>query len=185
MRRRKNRGEERTADLRINYYLNTLIELVNKMYGEQAGKLIKHIVESGGSAPEETIGKDTGVKSNEARKILQKLGNEALLTCRPRKAGDKVLHFWHINWDQVENMLINRLRKTREKLVSLLQYEESNIVYECPVCKRRFSLDQVFEYEFRCPHDNEILVETNKIEVTSFLKKKIEEVDRELSKLGV
>ncbi len=184
-RKKKTSEESKTEHLRLNYYLNALIEIVNKMYGEQAGRLIKYIIESNGSAPEETIGRETGVKSNEARKILQKLSNEALLTCRPRKTGDKVLHFWHINWDQVGNMLINKLKKTREKLKILLDYEENNIIYECPVCNRRFNLDQAFDYEFKCPHDNETLVETNRTEVIDFLKKKIEEIDRELSKIGV
>lgn len=171
-------------DENTKYYVNILLELIGKMYGETARKVIKHIIESNGSAPEETIGRDAGVKSNEARKILQKLSNEALLSCRGRRVGDKVLHFWTINWDQVEGMLINRLKKTREKLELLLKYEEENIIYECPVCGRRYSLDKAIELDFTCPIDGEILIESNREEITRFLRKKIEEIDRELSKLG-
>ncbi len=183
-RKKKKETSKVELDSRTKYYLEVFVELVGKMYGETARKVIKHIIESGGSAPEETIGRDAGVKSNEARKILQKLGNDALLTCRGRKVGDKVLHFWTINWDQIENVLINRLKKTREKLETLLKFEEENIIYECPVCGRKYTLDQAFDYEFKCPYDNEPLIEVDRDRIISFLKKKIEEIDRELSKLG-
>ncbi len=155
------------------------------MYGETARKVIEYIVENGGSAPEETIGKDAGVKSNEARKILQKLGNEALLTCRGKKVGDKVLHFWTINWEQVEGVLINRLKKTRDKLETLLKFLEENIIYECPVCGRQYTFDKAIDYDFRCPYDNTLLIETDREQLTKFLKKKIDEINRELGKLGV
>lgn len=183
-RKKKEENSKVKLDNQTKYYVNIFIELVGKMYGETARKVIEHIVKSGGSAPEETIGRDAGVKSNEARKILQKLGNDALLTCRGRKVGDKVLHFWTINWEQIENVLISRLKKTREKLVALLRFEEENIIYECKVCGRRYTLDQAFDYEFKCPYDDESLVEVDKEKTIEFLKKKIEEIDRELSKLG-
>jgi len=171
-------------DGNTQYYLDVLVDIIGKMYGETARKVMEHIIESGGSAPEETIGRDAGVKSNEARKILQKLGNEALLTCRGRKVGDKVLHFWTINWEQVDGVLINRLKKTRRKLEILLKYMEENVIYECPSCGRRYTLDTAIDNDYQCPYDNTLLVESNKEEIISFLKNKIMEIDRELNKLG-
>ncbi|MET1160230.1 MAG: transcription factor [Thermoprotei archaeon] len=171
-------------DNATKYYVNILLNIVEKMYGSTARKVLEHIVRSGGSAPEETIGRDAGVRSNEARKILQKLSNEAILTCRGKRVSDKVLHFWTINWDQVEGMLINRLKKTREKLETLLRFEEENIVYECPACGRRFSLDKAIELDYICPYDGEMLVESNKEEIVKILRKTIEEIDKELNKLG-
>jgi transcription initiation factor TFIIE subunit alpha len=168
----------------IPYYADAFVELVGKMYGETARKVLRHIIESGGSAPEETIGRDAGVKSNEARRILQKLGNQAVLTCRGKKVGEKVLHFWTINWKQVESFLINRLKKTREKLEILLKFEEENIIYECPVCGRKYTLDEAFDYEFKCPYDGEPLVEVERDKVIEFLKEKIREINEELGKLG-
>jgi len=171
-------------DEKRRYYAEVLAEIVGKMYGETARKVIKHIVESGGSAPEETIGKDSNVKSNEARKILQKLSNEALVTCRGRRVDDKVLHFWILNWDQVESFLVNRLKKTREKLETLLKFIEGNIIYVCPICGREFTLDQALDNEFKCPQDDEPLIEVDKQDVIKFLKEKIKEIDDELAKIG-
>lgn len=186
MRKRKRKEEQKfKLDKRTQYYLNTLVDIIGKMYGDTARKVIEHIIESGGSAPEETLGRDAGVKSNEARKILQKLANEALLTCRGKKVGDKVLHFWTLNLDQVEGILVNRLKRTREKLETLLKYEEENILYECPTCGRKYTLDNALDNDFRCPYDDTILMETNKEEIIELLKKKIKEIDDELRKLGV
>jgi len=172
-------------DEKKKYYIDVFIKLVGKMYGETASKVIKYIIDSGGSAAEEYIGREANVKSNDARRILQKLGNDALLTCRPRKDGDKVLHYWFINWDQIETELINRLKKTRSKLESLLKFETNNILYVCPSCGRIYTDEQAFDNEFKCAFDNEPLEEINRDEAVDFLSKVIEKIDRELEKTGV
>lgn len=162
----------------------TLLEIVGKMYGEQAKTLLKYIIDTGG-APEETIGRDIGVKSNEARKILQKLGSEAIVTCRGKKTGDKVLHYWYINWHQIEGILINRLKKTHEKLATVLNYVENNIIYECTVCGRIYELDKVVENDYTCPMDGGELREVNKEEIVSKLRSKMAEIDLYLRKIQV
>lgn len=160
----------------------TLLEIVSRMYGESARLILKYIIETGG-APEETIGRDVGVKSNEARKILQKLGSEAIVTCRGRKVGDKVLHYWYINWHQLEGILVNRLKKTYDKLMTMLKYIEGNVVYECVICGRIYDLDKAVDNDYTCPVDEGELREVNKEEILSKLRNKIAEIEYYLKKV--
>jgi len=166
------------------YYGELLAELAGKMYGETAKKVMAHIIKSGGSAPEETIGKEASVKSNEARKILQKLGNEALVSCHGKKTGEKVYHYWTINWDRVRDFLINRLKKTREKLQILVEFLEQNVIYKCTICGREFALEEALDHDFTCPYDGGILVEVDKRDAIEFLKGKISEIDKALENIG-
>lgn len=167
----------------INRYSEVLAKMVEKMYGESGRKIIEYLIKSGG-APEETLGKEAGVKSNEARKILQKLGNDALVYCRGRKVGDKVLHYWFINWNQLDFVFRNRLLKTKKRLEILLKHLESSIIYECRVCGKTYDIDKALDYDFKCPLDGGELVEIKREAYIEFVKKWISRIDGYLSSIS-
>lgn len=161
------------------------MDLVTRMYGEEARKVLLHIVKSGGVVAEETLGKDVGMKSNEARKILQRLADEAILRYKTGRISDKTLHLWILNTDQIEGILIARLKKTREKLLIRLNYEKNNTFLKCPVCGRRYTLDEAFDSDFICPYDGKQLIEYDNSKEIEFLEKKINEITEELNKIDV
>lgn len=181
---RKKKEKALKISPREKYYLDILIDLIARMYGEKAKKVLLHIIRSGGIVAEETLGKDIGMKSNEARKILQQLADEAILRYKTGRVGDKTLHLWILNIDQIEGILIARLKKTREKLLIRLNYEKNNTFLKCPLCGRRYTFDEAFENDFLCPYDGEQLIEYDNSEEIRILEEKIKEITDELSKIG-
>lgn len=184
---RKKHGIQRRKglDKRRKIIYEVVLELVDKMYGPNARKILHHIMTTKDIVAEETLGKELNIKSNEARRILQKLADEAILRYRKAKKGGRTVHAWFLNDDQLEGILVSRLKKTREKLLSRQRYEEEQTLYICPVCQRKYALDSVFDYDFLCPVDRVPLEEYDPTPVVEFLRKTIEEIDRELEKLGV
>jgi transcription initiation factor TFIIE subunit alpha len=185
--KKKRKTEERKLKLspREKYYFDILLKIVEKMYGRDARRVLEYMVEKNGVVAEETLGRELGIKSNEARKIVQRLADEAIVRHRTGRIGDKTYHLWILNTDQLEGILIARLRKTREKLVARLNYEKSNTFLICPTCGRRYTLDEAFDNDFKCPFDNTQLVEYDNSAEIRFLEEKIREIDEELRKIGV
>ncbi len=163
---------------------DAIVELITKMYGPNARKVITHIIRSRGVVAEETLGKELGIKSNEARRILQKLAEEAIISYRKVRRDDRTIHGWILNREQLEGVLISRLKKTLDKLKTRLEYEENTILYECPVCGRRYSLDEAMDYDYMCPIDGAPLNEYDPSESIKVLKEKIKEIEADLAFLG-
>lgn len=173
-------NEQRRLEENVRKYADVLTVMVERMYGEAGRRIIEYLIKTGG-APEETLGREAGVKSNEARKILQRLGNDAFVYCRGRKVGDKVLHYWFINWSQLDFIIKNRLLKTRKKLVALLNYMETNVLYKCNVCGKTYDADKALDYDFKCPLDGAELIEVNREPIMEFIKKWIKSIDEYLN----
>jgi len=162
-------GDETLEDL--TDIAKTIIE---KLYGTQARTLFEYIV-SNGYIAEEKIANTLELRSNEARRILQKLSDEAIIVPDKLRLENEVLHIWRLNKPAIKTFVLNRLKKAKEKLEVLLKAEMENVIYECSVCKRRFLLDEAYMYDFQCPHDKGILVEfdnpTSHDSIKSILKK--------------
>ncbi|MEM0004589.1 MAG: transcription factor TFIIE [Desulfurococcaceae archaeon] len=157
-------------------------EIIRKTYGDVASKLFEYLLENEYIA-EEKIVNNVEVRSNEARKILQKLSDEAIVTPDKVRDGSEILHVWRLNKLALRTFIINRLKKTREKLESLLKYENEGVIYECKTCKRRFLVDEAYANGFQCPHDNDILVEVNNPTTSSNLRDLIKRIDNIISKI--
>lgn len=174
------RSERELLEDAVSKYGEVLVKMVERMYGESGRKIIEYLIKTGG-APEETLGKEAGVKSNEARKILQKLGNDAFVYCRGRKVGDKVLHYWFINWNQLDFIFRNRLLKTRRRLEILLNHLETSVIYACSVCGKTYDIDKAFDYDFKCPQDGGELVEVRREPFIELIRRWIGRIDGYLS----
>ena len=157
-------------------------EVIKKTYGEVAGKLLEYLLKNDYIA-EERIVNDVEVRSNEARKILQKLSDEAIVTPDKIREGSEVLHIWRLNKHALRTFIVNRLKKTREKLEILLKYEAEGTIYECKTCKRRFLVDEAYANGFQCPYDRDILVEVNNPATSSSIRELIKKIDIVLSRI--
>lgn len=156
--------------------------MIKGIYGDPGYKLLMHIIEHGYVA-EELLTHDTGIKSNEGRKILQKMSEENIVIPGKLRTQEGVLHIWRLNPPALKNLLLQRLRKTREKLVLRLNFEEENILYECPQCGRRYTLDEAYANDYVCPVDGEVLVEADKSKTVEVLKELISKVDNLIKRL--
>jgi Transcription initiation factor IIE, alpha subunit len=157
-------------------------EIIRKTYGDVASKLFEYLLENEYIA-EEKIVNNVEVRSNEARKILQKLSDEAIVIPDKVRSGSEILHVWRLNKPALRTFIVNRLKKTREKLEALLKYENEGILYECNTCKRRFIVDEAYANGFQCPYDNDLLVEVNNPTTSSNLRDLIKRIDNIISKI--
>ncbi len=162
------------------------------MHGELARRILELIMNAKTPVGEESMGKILGVKSNEARKVVQKLAEEGIIRYRRLKRtvkpGEKAtgIHAWFINYERIEGILLNRLRRTREKLRSRLEFlREQGQLFVCPVCGKRYTFDEALVNDFRCINDGEILEEYDTSEEIRFLEEKIAEIDKDLERIGV
>ena len=156
--------------------------VVSKLYGKDAEALIDHIAKNGYVA-EENLASDTGIRSNEGRRILQKISEEALVVPDKLRVENAVLHVWKLNSSAVKTFLLNRLRKAREKLEILLKSVQENAIYECPKCGRKYTLEVAYAQDFTCPNDREVLVEVPTRDLTRVINDIIKKLDNAINKL--
>lgn len=157
-------------------------EVIKRTYGDIAGKLLEYLLENSYIA-EEKIVNNVEIRSNEARKILQRLSDEAIVTPDKIREGSEILHIWRLNKPALKTFIVNRLKKTREKLEALLKYEVEGTIYECKTCKRRFLVDEAYASGFQCPYDKDILVEVNNPAASSNINELIKKINNILLKI--
>jgi transcription initiation factor TFIIE subunit alpha len=156
--------------------------IIRGMFGEPGEKIFNYLLENGYIA-EERIANTLDIRSNEARKMLQKLSDEAVVVpnrLKDEETGD-LLHTWKLNRAALKSFVLNRLRKTRERLEILLKYEEQGALYICKSCSRRFLVDEAYAYSFQCPYDNDVLVEANNPAIIEKLREAIRRLDKVIS----
>lgn len=154
--------------------------IAGRLYGKQAEMLLDYLAKNEYIA-EEKISDSIDMRSNEARKILQKLSDEAIVVPDKVRAGEELLHVWRLNRYALKTFVLNRLKKTREKLELLLKREFEIMVYECKSCKRRFLLDEAYTYNFQCPYDNDILVEARNPNSENTVRNLVEKLETLIS----
>lgn len=156
--------------------------IVGKVYGKEARVLLDYIIKNGYIA-EETLLNTTGIKSNEGRRILQKMSEEALVIPDKLRIENGTLHIWKLNKPALRLFLLNRLKKTKENIEILLKYSQEGSLYECPKCKRMFTMDSAYASGLICPHDGEILQEFSMREYVEELKSLIQKINIAINKL--
>lgn len=184
-RKKKKEARARKEKKEITDELRILLDLVEKMHGNHARRILELIITSDEPVGEESVGKIIGIKANEARRIIQKMADEAIIQFRRIKRGDKGIHAWFINEDQIEGILLTRLKKTREKLAIRLKFLKEQTIFVCPRCGKRYTFDEAMDNDFRCRDDGALLEEYDPTAEIEFLEKKIKEIDEDLRRLGV
>jgi transcription initiation factor TFIIE subunit alpha len=166
-----------SSDLDENDLLKIAKTIIARIYGKSSNDLLSYLIENEYIA-EETLSQDTGIKSNEGRKILQYLSDEAIVVPDKVRIDGSVLHVWRLNKSALLAFVAKKLKKTKEKLELRMKYEAENTVYECPQCKRTYTLEVAFVNDFHCQYDGSLLIEeTNKDIRIKTLKEAIERVE--------
>lgn len=163
--------------------LDTMIKVVRVIGGEDAVKIIEALSQADEMTEEEIVTK-TGVKLNDARKILYKLYEHSLVGLR--RIRDKntgwFIFYWRIRMDQLEGFIISQKKRILEKLKMRLEYEKSHDFYYCytPGCKR-LTFEEATEYIFRCPICNKPLNHYDNSKIIEAISKKIKRIKSELN----
>ncbi|MEZ0394381.1 MAG: transcription factor TFIIE [Desulfurococcaceae archaeon] len=147
--------------------------LINSIYGEVALKVLDYVLTHNGVIIEEFISQDLGIKSNEGRRALQKMSEEALFSPVKIKDGDRILHGWALNHDALRAYFQQRAKKAISKLETLLSYVKESPIYVCPVCKRMYTVEEAYANDFLCENDGELLKEIDSGRLIKFLEEKI------------
>ncbi|MEM4481741.1 MAG: transcription factor TFIIE [Desulfurococcaceae archaeon] len=156
--------------------------LIEKLYGKPAQAILDHLVKNEYLAEEKLLD-DTNVRSNEGRKILQKMADEAIVTPDRIRVDVGVLHVWRLNRPALKTFILGRLKKAREKLEVLLNHELENVIYRCQSCGRRYTVDEAYTHGFQCPQDGDILSEASDQGVINTIRDIISKLDYLVSKI--
>jgi transcription initiation factor TFIIE subunit alpha len=162
---------------------DTLIKVAKIIGGEEAVKIVETLSQTDEMAEDEIVSK-TGVKLNDARKILYKLYEHSIVGLRRTRDKDTgwFIFYWRLQMDQVEGFIISQKRRVLEKLEMRLEYEKNHDFYYCytPGCKR-MTFEEATEYIFRCPVCNKPLTHYDNSKIIEALSKKINRIKGELS----
>lgn len=159
-------------------------ELIEAIYGENAKKIFLYLVKKGTFVPEENIGRELGLRSNEARKLLQALAEEGFISFRRTSSRERGQHGWYVNYDNLEGVIIARLKRVLEKLKARLEYEDRLDIYFCPVDGSKYSIEEAMAYDFVCPKCGALLEEYDGSKAAEVLKKRIGQIEEALKKIG-
>lgn len=167
----------RSSDLSEDDLLKMAKTIIARIYGRSSNDLLSYLIKNEYVA-EETLSQETGIKSNEGRRILQYLSDEAIVVPDKVRTNGSILHVWRLNKPALLAFVANKLKKAKEKLELRMKYEVENTIYECPQCKRTYTLEAAFVNDFYCQYDGSLLVEeTNKDMRIKALKEAIERVE--------
>ncbi|MGQ4875071.1 MAG: transcription factor E [Promethearchaeia archaeon] len=118
------------------------------------------------------------LKLNTVRKTLYKLYSAKL--AQFRRIRDKstgwFIYFWWHEFDRLEEILMEKQKLVQQKLRDKLYYEENNYFFVCNNCsesKIKYTFDEAFELNFRCPNCGESLEAYDNQKIIQFLKERI------------
>lgn len=151
--------------------------------GEEAVKIVEVLSQTDEMTEEDIVSK-TGIKLNDARKILYKLYEHSIVGLRRTRDKDTgwFIFYWRIQTDQIEGFIISQKKRVLEKLEMRLEYEKNHDFYYCntPGCKR-MTFEEATEYIFRCPVCSKPLTHCDNSRIIEALSKKIERIKSELN----
>ncbi|GAB6945945.1 transcription factor [Vulcanisaeta sp. JCM 16161] len=155
-------------------------EYDNEEMGELAVKILKTLSERNEAIPDETLALILGISATEIRRILHVM-HRAGLVGLARESTDQYRYEykWFINRDFIRKFLIQHINNVASKLMHRINTLGSTTLYICPTCFRGYTLDEAYEYDFKCPRDDTELVQVDVPSELAFLTNVIKNLRRE------
>lgn len=163
---------------------NLVTSLAKELLGEEVLDVLQFLLSKKIEITDDEIANELGVKVNEVRKKLYALADQGLVSYRRSRDKDTgwYVYYWKVNTDQINDILLNRKREILEKLKTRLEYEENNEFYICPEDKNKYTFEEAFENEFKCPRCGSQLEYYDSKKVREVLGKKIKDLQDEIDK---
>ncbi len=132
---------------------------------------------------DENLEEITGIRQNEVRKILRTLYELKIATYRRGRHPEtgSTRYYWTIDPQAINMFILSLKKKILSKMKKKLEFEESMSFYVCPADGTRYTFEEAFDYDFTCPKCGSMLVEYDNSKVKEFLKRKIRELEEEIS----
>ena len=159
--------------------------------------LVRFVGEEGLPLVRELIGKenisefDLATKLKKDIKVIRKqiylLQDQNLVSFTKKKDKQKgwYIYYWTLIPESIKfnNYKIKKELLTRLKLK--VEEEANELFFICPQNCVRLNFDQSMDYEFHCPECGELINQEESEDKTKALKKKIEELEKELKELDL
>ncbi|WP_456366463.1 transcription factor E [Thermococcus sp.] len=159
-----------------------LLELAREIGGDEAVEVVKTL-EKKKETTDEELAEITGIRINNVRKILYALYDLGVADFRRTRDKETgwYYYYWFLETKRLDEIIRSRKLKELEKLKKMLEEEKSTTYYWCGTAGHpRLTFDEAMEYEFQCPICGGILMEYDNSEIIADLKRRIEELEREL-----
>ncbi len=151
--------------------------------GELVVKILRALSERNESVPDETLALILGISATEIRRVLHVM-HRAGLVGLARESTDQYRYEykWFVNKDFIRKFLTRHISNVVSKLMHRIKTLGSTTLYICPTCFRGYTLDEAYEYDFKCPRDDTELVQVDATSEIAFLMNVIKNLRREEGK---
>ncbi len=145
-------------------------EYDNEETGELAVKILRTLMERNEAIPDETLALILGTSATEIRRILHVMHKTGLVGLARESVDQYRYEYkWFLNKDFIRKFLSQHINKISTKLMRRINTLSTTTLYICPTCFRGYTLDEVYEYDFRCPRDDTELMQIDTPSEIAFL----------------
>jgi Transcription initiation factor IIE, alpha subunit len=161
-------------DLETSLFLEYVRRKMSFEYDEETGelavKILRALFERNETIPDETLALILGVSAAEIRRALHAMHRVGLVGF-VRESTDQYRYEykWFLNKEFIRKFLVQHINNVASKLMHRLNALSTTTLYICPTCFRGYTLDETYEYDFRCPRDDTELEQVDAISEIEFL----------------
>ena len=162
----------------------TLMHIARAVGGDEGGEILKVLRDVKEITIYELTDR-TGIQINTVRKLLHKFYNHSIVTCRRFRDKDTgwFIFLWRLQPELFEAFIRGLKQKILKKLQTRLEYELRHVFYRCGSSKcPKITFEEAMETIFQCPVCNDSLRPVDNSTTIRFLKRKIAQIEEELSK---
>src|SRR3989344_1329784 len=163
---------------------NKIEEILVNLLGEEGRSLIRYL---GGreNVSEFDLANKTKKDIKLIRKMLYILYNHNLVGFTRKKDKQKgwYIYYWTLIPEIIKFNYYKMKQELLDRLKSQLDVEKKELFFVCPQNCVRLNFDQAIDFEFHCPECGELITQDDSEGKIKELKKKVIEVEIELSKL--
>ncbi len=182
-------------DVLTKIFLNLVDRLVsfehdNPELGKLAVRIITYLAMRNEALPEDKIASALGIEGSEVRKVLHTLFKYALIEVEKEAVDPERGRYENrlrISPEFVRRITASRIRMVIDVLKECLQELATTAYYVCPTCYRRYTMDEAYDLNFRCPRDDTPLVQPDhsvEVEFLTEVIKKLQDYCAQLSRSG-
>ncbi len=170
--------EKITVTPLVKIYLNLIERIVSFEYDNpDLGRLavktaITLLKKKDEGLSEDKIASTLNVETGEIRKVLQVLFKHCLIEAEKEIVDPDRGRYetrWYLSESIVSKVLKNRAKRVAEVLKNILDIAKSEAYYYCPNCYRRYSVDEAYDYDFKCPRDETSLAQSDQTQEVEYL----------------
>ncbi len=167
-------GHVMVEDPEVSLFLEYVRRKMSFEYDEEMGelsvKILKALLERNETVSDESLALILGVGATEIRRALHAMHRMGLVgLIRESPDQYRYEYKWFLNKDFIRKFLIQHINNVTSKLMHRLNTLSTTTLYICPTCFRGYTLDEAYEYDFKCPRDDTELVQVDASLEISFL----------------